>query len=143
MAAHERAFLGRIRRGRPKKANARRRATTLAGRRAPDDLRSPELIKRKARATNGSPVAIELIDTAGILLAHGLIEDTELATLRMLANWLHQCQISPATSGGISLPHAAGENSVRRYPGQQPQSAAFSFTQGDTNARARTGFTPP
>ena len=90
-------------RGRPRLATARRRATTCAGRLSPEDLGSPELIKRKARVANGSAVPVELVDTAGILLAHHLIETEELLILRLVASWLHQVRVAfglPAGSPG-------------------------------------------
>jgi hypothetical protein len=90
-------------RGRPRLATARRRATTRAGRRSPEDLGSPELIKRKARVANGSAVPVELVDTAGILLAHHLIEPEELLILRLVASWLRQLRVAfglPAGSPG-------------------------------------------
>jgi hypothetical protein len=58
----------RRRGGRPKKADAKRRRTTLSGR-APDrDLGSPELVYRKTRVANGSPVPVELVDCASSCL---------------------------------------------------------------------------
>jgi hypothetical protein len=69
--------------------------------RAPGDLGSPELIKRKTRVTNGSAVPVELVDTAGTLLAHHLIEPEELLILRLVASWLQQVRVAfglPASS---------------------------------------------
>jgi hypothetical protein len=60
----------RRRAGRPRKDGARRRETTAAGRRGPDDRGTAELIKRKARAANGSAIAVEVIDVAGTLAAN-------------------------------------------------------------------------
>jgi hypothetical protein len=92
-------------RGRPRKANARHRATTLAGRRAPPDLGSPELIRRKIRVANGSAVPVELVDVAGVLAANELIVDEELVALRMLADWLRRLrvalQLRQASPGGL------------------------------------------
>jgi len=68
-----------------------------------EDLGSPQLIKRKARVANGSAVPVELVDTAGILLAHHLIEPEELLLLRLVASWLHQVHVAfglPAGSPG-------------------------------------------
>jgi hypothetical protein len=58
------------------------------------DRGSPELVYRKAMVANGSGVAIELVDTAGILLANHLIEPEEMLVLRLLAVWLRQVQIA-------------------------------------------------
>lgn len=63
----------RCRAGRPRKIGARRRATTMAERRAEVDLGTPELIWRKRQAANGSAVAVELVDVGGILAARGLV----------------------------------------------------------------------
>jgi hypothetical protein len=93
------------RRGRPRKANAKRRQTTTAGRRAPDDHGSPELAARKRRVANGSAEPVELRDVSGILCAHHLIEAEELATLRLLAQWLRALalahHIGQAPPGGL------------------------------------------
>jgi hypothetical protein len=88
--AHRRRRLER--RGRPRNSDARRRATTLADRRAPDDLGSPELRIRKLKAANSSEVPVELADPAGILAAHYMICADELATLRLLTGWLRNVQ---------------------------------------------------
>jgi hypothetical protein len=78
--------------GRPRKANAKRRATTTAGRAPFLDLGSPELVIRKARVANGSGEAVELVDVVGILNAHDLL-DTELTLIaRLLASWLRMVQ---------------------------------------------------
>jgi hypothetical protein len=82
----------RDRRGRPRKANAKRRATTLAARRAPDDLGSPELLARKAKVANGAAAPVELIDVVGVLAAHGLLEPELTLIARLLAAWLRQVQ---------------------------------------------------
>jgi hypothetical protein len=68
--------------GRPRKANARRRATTTAGRRPPIDSGSPELVYRKTRVANGSAATVEL--------PHHLIEDAELVAVRLIADLLAQ-----------------------------------------------------
>jgi hypothetical protein len=95
----------RDRRGRPRQANAKRRATTLAERRSPDDLGSPELVRRKARVANGSAEAVELRDVPGILCAHHLIEPDELLILRLLASWLRQVgtafRLKDNSAGGL------------------------------------------
>ncbi len=52
-------------RGRPRKANAKRRATTRIGWRTgrdPVDLGTEELMARKKIAANGSGAAVELVD---------------------------------------------------------------------------------
>ena len=78
----------KARRGRPRRADAKRRKTTTAERAPFLDLGSPELVKRKRRAANGSGEPVELRDVPGILCAHGLIEPEELTILRLLAAWL-------------------------------------------------------
>jgi hypothetical protein len=95
----------RDRRGRPKKASAKRRATTLAGRAPFLDLGTDELIKRKARVANGSAEAVELRDVPGILAAHDLITAEELTQLRELGVWLRALarayRIGQASPGGL------------------------------------------
>ena len=93
----------RRRAGRPRKDGARRRETTVAGRRGPDDHGSPELIWRKARVANGSTAPVEIIDVAGILFAHEKISHEELGVLRLLARWLSEVRAAfgiPAGSPG-------------------------------------------
>jgi hypothetical protein len=77
-------------RGGPRRADAKRRRTTLSGRAPERDLGSPELVVRKARAGNGGAAPVELIDVPDILLAHHLIEAEEWGALRLLAAWLQQ-----------------------------------------------------
>jgi hypothetical protein len=86
----------RGRRGRPRKPDAlsKRRAKTSRGRAPEIDCGSPELVRRKLAVANGSPVAIELVDTAGILCANHLIEPEELTALRLLADWLTRAAVA-------------------------------------------------
>jgi hypothetical protein len=92
-------------RGRPRKAQAKRRATTTAERRPLADHGSPELQRRKLTVANGSPVPVELVDISGILLAHSLITPEEMVVLRLLADWLRQLRrglgLSQASPGGL------------------------------------------
>ena len=107
------------RRGRPRKAGARRRATTTAGRRPPADYRSLESIPRKARAGNGVAPPVELVDVAGVLFAHELIDPGELATLWQLAGWLHQlalaCGLKSAGVGGLWGALLSGQRGGRSW----------------------------
>ena len=117
--AHRRRRLER--RGRPRKSDARRRATTLAERRAPDDLGSPELRIRKLKAANSSSeVPVELVDVGGILAAHYLIDEEELATLRLVAGWLHQVQrafaLSSASPNGLWAAILSGNRGAKWAP---------------------------
>lgn len=75
-------------RGRPRKADAKRRKTTVAERAPFLDFGSPELLCRKARLGHDSEAPVELVDVAGALRAHGLIDAEELATVRLVAEWL-------------------------------------------------------
>jgi hypothetical protein len=109
----------RRRAGRPRKANAKHRATTTAGR-APDrDLGSPELVYRKARAANGAAATVELVDVAGILCARGLIEPDELGLLRQLAAWLRQLAraygLSQASPAGLWAQLLSGQRAGARW----------------------------
>jgi hypothetical protein len=93
------------RRGRPRKAIAKRRATTLAGRRPEVDRGSPELVVRKIAVANGSTVPVELVDVIGILVANELIVDEEVVALRLLSDWLRQAAVAfglpQASPGGL------------------------------------------
>ena len=82
-------------RGRSKKADAKRRKTTLKDRLPELDRGSPELRSRKLKAANGSGVPVELVDVAGVLHANELIIDEELVLLRLrlLAGWLNQVRV--------------------------------------------------
>jgi hypothetical protein len=62
------------RRGRPRTANARRRATTVAGRRVPDDTGTPQLRSRKVRATTRADLEINGL---GILYGRSLIDSEQ------------------------------------------------------------------
>jgi hypothetical protein len=57
------------------------------------------------RAANATAAPVELVDTAGILLAHHMIEPEEMLVLRLLASWLHQVcvafALSRASPGGL------------------------------------------
>jgi hypothetical protein len=75
-------------RGRPRKAQAKRRATTSAARRPITDLGSPELRIRKIHVANGATAPVELIDVIGVLAANELIIEEELVALRLVADWL-------------------------------------------------------
>jgi hypothetical protein len=59
-------------------------------RRRRDAERSPELIARKAKISNGGAVPVEFIDVGGALFAHELISGEEMLALRLLASWLTQ-----------------------------------------------------
>jgi hypothetical protein len=73
------------RRGRPRKANARHRAKTAAARRAPEDLGTNELRRRKILATTRVDLPI---DGAAVLYGHAHIDRTQFDTLGMVTEWL-------------------------------------------------------
>jgi hypothetical protein len=75
----------RLRRGRPKLANARRRATTVAGRRAPDDQGTPQLRAKKRAVTLRENLEI---NPAAALFGHGAIDALQFETLATLSLWL-------------------------------------------------------
>jgi hypothetical protein len=93
------------RRGRPKRAGAKRRQTTAVGRRPEPDQGSPELRIRKIRIANGSAAPVELVDIVGVLFANELIVEEELIQLRLLADWLRQLCVGlglrQASPGGL------------------------------------------
>jgi hypothetical protein len=84
----------RGRRGRPRKLDAKRRATTTAGRRPEIDPGTPQLVARKAHVANGWASAVELTDVPQILRANELIVDEELVQLRILGGWLKQAAVA-------------------------------------------------
>jgi hypothetical protein len=75
------------RRGRPRQAQARRRATTLAGRRAPDDLGTSELRARKMRATTRGDLEIS---GAGVLYGRGHLDAEQYDVLATVTLWLER-----------------------------------------------------
>jgi hypothetical protein len=121
--AHKRHRL--VRRGRPRKANAGRRATLIAGREPFLDLGSPELQRRKRAVANDSAVTPELIDVAGALLCHNLITPEQLLLLRLLSAWLHRVRAAfgiPAASPSALWSAITTRQRVGQWaPRQQPQ----------------------
>jgi hypothetical protein len=89
----------RIRRGRPSQANARRRATTLAGRRAPDDTGTSELRARKMRATTRDNLEIS---GAGVLLGRDLIDLEQYNVLTTITLWIERLMRGWAGLGGVT-----------------------------------------
>jgi hypothetical protein len=87
------------RRGRPRKANARHRQTTVAGRRAPDDYGSDELRGRKLRATTRPDVEISAV---GVLFGRGLIDAEQYDTLGTIVMWLERLARAWAGLGGVT-----------------------------------------
>jgi hypothetical protein len=110
----------RRRRGRPREANARRRATTLAGRRPLVDFGSPELVARKRAVSNGSAAAVELIDYADILAVNDLLDREELVALRLVARWLVQLRralnLPTASPHGLWAALASGQRAGQWAP---------------------------
>jgi hypothetical protein len=86
------------RRGRPKKANARRRATTVAGRRTPDDLGTSELRGRKIRATTRPDVEI---NGAGVLYGRGHLDAQQYDVLSTVTLWLEHLARGWGGLGGV------------------------------------------
>jgi hypothetical protein len=89
----------RRRRGRPRQAQARRRATTLAGRRAPDDLGTEQLRRRKVRATSRPDLEIS---GAGVLLGRDLIDIEQYTVLMTITMWLERLMRGWAGVGGVT-----------------------------------------
>jgi hypothetical protein len=87
------------RRGRPRKENARRRATTLAGRRAPDDLGTEQLRRRKVRATSRPDLEIS---GAGVLLGRDLIDIEQYTVLMTVPMWLERLMRGWGGLGGVT-----------------------------------------
>ena len=75
------------RRGRPRKANARRRATTVAGRQGEPDKGTRELRRRKRLATTREDLEVTPI---AALFGHGLIDAQQHDTLALIANSLRR-----------------------------------------------------
>lgn len=74
-------------RGRPRLANARRRATTRAGRRGEIDYGSELLRARKRRATGREDLEI---DGASVLFGHDHLDRQQFDTLGLITDWLRR-----------------------------------------------------
>jgi hypothetical protein len=81
------AWRRRDRRGRPRKANARRRATTVAGRRAPDDPGTDQLRTRKHAVTGRTDLEI---NGAAVLFGHGHLDRAQYDTLGRITELLQR-----------------------------------------------------
>jgi hypothetical protein len=87
----------RDKRGTPRNALAKRRQTTLAGRRAPDDLGTSELRRAKIRATTRSDIEI---NGGGVLYGRGHLDAQQFDTLATVVLWLQRLQRGWAGAGG-------------------------------------------
>jgi hypothetical protein len=96
--AHKRRL--RVRRGgRPRKADAKRRATTLSGR-APDrDTGTIELRRRKTQVT--TRIDLE-INAAGVLFGHGLLTPEQYDVLATVTLWLQRLARGWGGLGGVT-----------------------------------------
>jgi hypothetical protein len=77
----------RDRRGRPRQAQARRRATTVAGRAAPPDEGTPQLRRRKIQATSRPDLEI---DSVGVLFGRGHLDAHQYDALGLISTWLRR-----------------------------------------------------
>lgn len=109
-------------RGRPRKANAKGRATTRIGWRTgrdPVDLGTEELMARKKIAANGSGAAVELVDYPAILLAHHPISQEDQMMLATVATWLDRVRrarnLSSTSVGGLWGAILSGQGSSRKW----------------------------
>jgi hypothetical protein len=75
------------RRGRPRKADARRRQTTVAGRAPPPDLGSPELVGRKRAVTGRTDLEI---NSAAVLYGHDHLDRAQYDTLGRITELLQR-----------------------------------------------------
>jgi hypothetical protein len=87
------------RRGRPRKAIAKRRATTTAGRRPEIDKGSDELRQRKLRATTQDNVEI---NGMGVLFGRGLIDAQQYDVLTTVTMWLERLMRGWGGLGGVT-----------------------------------------
>jgi hypothetical protein len=93
----------RERRGRPRKVDAKRRATTLAGR-APDrDDGTTELRRRKTQATTRTDLEI---NGAGVLFGRGLLTPEQYDVLATITLWLQRLARGWAGGGVTGLWHS-------------------------------------
>jgi hypothetical protein len=86
------------RRGRPRKANARHRATTRAGRQAPPDHGTAELRRRKIRATTRDNIEL---NGAGVLFGRNLIDVEQYNMLTTITLWLERLARAWGGLGGV------------------------------------------
>jgi hypothetical protein len=121
----------RDRRGRPRKANAKRRATTLAARRPDLDRGSEQLRARKRRATTREDVETT---PSGILYGRGYLDRQQYDMIAYLTSLLRQVQramggtlsvaaLWSAVTGALTgttpgLPPLVGDNGARQRLGR-------------------------
>jgi hypothetical protein len=114
----------RDRRGRPRQANARRRATTLAGRAAPPDEGTPQLRRRKIRATSRPDLEI---DSIGVLFGRGHLDAQQYDALGLISAWLRRAALAWGGEGRLLRRFMArdhrrpGQHRVRARSGDQRQ----------------------
>jgi hypothetical protein len=86
------------RRGRPRKANARYRATTLAERAPPPDPGTPQLRRLKLRATTRTDVEI---NGSGVLFGRGHLDAAQYDVLSTVTMWLSRLARGWGGTGGV------------------------------------------
>jgi hypothetical protein len=89
----------RGRRGRPHKANAKRRQTTVAGRRGEPDTGTTELRRRKRRATGREDLELT---GAGVLFGHDLLDRQQFDTLGMITRLLQRLAVAWGGTDGVT-----------------------------------------
>jgi hypothetical protein len=89
----------RDRRGRPRKADAKRRATTLAGRAPNRDEGTTELRRRKKQATARPDLEI---NAASVLFGRGLLSPEQYDILSTVTLWLQRLARGWGGLGGVT-----------------------------------------
>jgi hypothetical protein len=142
MARHK-GKIRREKRGRPRKANARRRATTVAARRSPDDLGTPELLAHRALATGSGHLPDDLLGTLhgrGVLDAEAYTTGREFASLvRLVHLGFGLTEASPAgTWRNIVAATSGGGARLDGYPGAERARRALARFKRDMGKAAWT-----
>ena len=86
-------------RGRPRRANAKRRQTTVAGRRGEADTGTEELRRRKRRVTGREDLELT---GAAVLFGHDLLDRQQFDTLGLITGLLQRLAVGWGGTGGVS-----------------------------------------
>jgi len=106
-------------RGRPRRVNAKRRQTTVAGRRGEADTGTEELRRRKRRVTGREDLELT---GAAVLFGHDLLDRQQFDTLGMITGLLQRLAVAWGGTGGVTglwLRGWARISSPGRLPGVQ------------------------
>lgn len=85
----------------------------------PGDTGPPGAGHEETRVANGSGTPVEIVDTIGVLHAHGLIDLEAVMTLRLVATWLKRVRrargLSNASPDGLWEAIVSGQAGAKRW----------------------------